>query len=607
MSVAGLAVVQVGGYINPYAALSIVVLLFVWVWMLTWIDKDTAIARLPRELINSILFGVLIVAYIAYIFMPSFGAGMGVLGGAFAADIATYLILRHRTVGLADLADELKKNLRSKMGSGKVKVVTVKAGSVLIMDKVGAAQAAPTNPEAPDFIQYTSAQKLLTRPLAHEAEQIDMINGENPNTSYLVDGVKYDGEVLDRTAAGAAVQYLKEVAELDMGERRKPQTANFKAEIDKRKSTLQLTTYGSAQGESMRILVNPQNRFALKTDALGFTEEQLALIKPLATESGGLVILAAPKFGGLSALAYAIIRAHDAFLFHVHTIERAPELDLEGITQNKLAAKATGDEEAKSVGWVVDQQPDVIMITMLEDQRSAVNLAKFASDKKRVYVCFHASSTMEALKIWRRMVGDDALAMQNLRMVIAGRTLRRLCAACKVSYTPDPANLRKLNMDPASVGKLFQARKEPIRDAKGHPIPCNFCHDLAFKGRFGVYEVLAVDKELQRSVIDGGSENQIKQLMRKQKARLLQDIALAQVQAGETSVEEVLRVMKPEPAAAEALEHRPSPPSPPPASGPKRPAPTGGKPPSSGGTRPAARPPSSRPPPGSATRPPARG
>jgi hypothetical protein len=154
-------------------------------------------------------------------------------------------------------------------------------------------------------------------------------------------------------------------------------------------------------------------------------------------------------------------------------------------------------------------------------------------------------------------------------------------------------------MDPANVGKLYQARKEPIRDAKGHPIPCNFCHDLAFKGRFGVYEVLAVDKEMQRVVIDGGSENQLKQLMRKQKARLLQEIALAQVQAGETSVEEVLRVMKPEAPTPEAPEHRP----PPTTAGPKRAAPTGTKP---SGTKPpapgSARPPT-RPPPGSAARP----
>jgi general secretion pathway protein E len=129
-------------------------------------------------------------------------------------------------------------------------------------------------------------------------------------------------------------------------------------------------------------------------------------------------------------------------------------------------------------------------------------------------------------------------------MIICGRVMRRLCAACKVGYTPDPQTLRRLNMDPDKVGKLYQARTQPMRDAKGNPIMCDFCKELYFKGRMGVYEIFLIDDDVRAVIEGGGSNNQLKAVFRKQRGKYLQEAALAQVEEGETSVQEVLRVMK---------------------------------------------------------------
>jgi general secretion pathway protein E/type IV pilus assembly protein PilB len=116
--------------------------------------------------------------------------------------------------------------------------------------------------------------------------------------------------------------------------------------------------------------------------------------------------------------------------------------------------------------------------------------------------------------------------------------------ACKVGYPPDPDTLRKLNMDPNRVTQLFMERKEPLRDPKGNPMTCDFCVDLRFKGRFGVFEVFNIEDEVRSAVLAGGTINQLKTIFRKQRGRYLQEMALAQVEAGETSVQEVLRVLK---------------------------------------------------------------
>jgi type II secretory ATPase GspE/PulE/Tfp pilus assembly ATPase PilB-like protein len=241
---------------------------------------------------------------------------------------------------------------------------------------------------------------------------------------------------------------------------------------------------------------------------------------------------------------YGVMRAHDAFLTHIHTLERAPEEDLEGITQNPIPANATPEEEYKQLSWVTSQEPDLIVATLIESPKSAKELVQFASSGRRVYIGLRAGSTFQALEQWRKLIGDDKLAMEHLRMVISGRVMRRLCNACKLAYSPDPDTVRKLNLDPAKVSTLYMPRKEPMRDQKGNIVPCEFCKELRYKGRFGVYEILDVDKDVKQIVSAGGSVNQLKAVFRKQRARFLQEQALVQITEGETSVQEMLRVLR---------------------------------------------------------------
>ena len=159
-------------------------------------------------------------------------------------------------------------------------------------------------------------------------------------------------------------------------------------------------------------------------------------------------------------------------------------------------------------------------------------------------VATRAAPTFEALEQWRKLVGDDDLALDNLRLIVGERLVRTLCGACKVAYTPDPAALKKMNMSPDRVSQLFQARKEPMRDPKGQEVICPFCHGVAYQGRTGVFEFFRVDDDVRQAVKAGGTINQLKALFRKQKQRYLQESALARVELGDTSVEEVLRVMR---------------------------------------------------------------
>lgn len=534
--------VPVGNYTAWWKVIPLILIVMIWGRLVTWIDKDSQEVLLPRVPLNTanLVGGVL--AFLLFFLMPGFPIALAVCALIVIIEAGVYLGIRNSKVGLGDLSGQFSDWLASFKGEKKVKIIQ---GEVQLISKSGNLMPAPASDD-PALPAYESVQTLLTDPLRRGADRIDLAPLEGSSAvRYSVDGVSYTGQTIERGRAAAAIEYMKSMSGMDINEKRKPQMGSMKVSLDGQKHELQVQTAGSSSGEQLRATVDPKKKFQQRLDDLGMSADQVALVREVIQDNTGVVIVSAPRAQGLTTMLYAIIRAHDAFLQHIQTIEADQATDLEGITQNKISSQAPAAEVLKTVNWSISQEPDVIMLSMADDSKVAIALAKFAGgENRRVYIGIRAGSTFDALAVWRKLIGDDRVAVKDLRMIINGRVLRRLCSACKAGYTPDPATLRKLNMDPDKVGQLFQARTQPMRDAKGNPVLCEFCKELYFKGRMGVYEIFYVNDEVRAVIEAGGSQNQLKQVFRKLRAKYLQESALAQVEEGETSVQEVLRVMK---------------------------------------------------------------
>lgn len=538
------AQVTFGNYISVWKVLPFLLIVLLWARLLTWADKDSQAAQLPRQAINTGALGGMVLAVLAFLLLPNFWLALSVLLVVLIAEIAAYLIWRHQKVGLADLSKQFQDWISS-LRSGKEKEVKAATGEVLLISAQGK-PLEPPSAEDPIRTGYDAAQRILAEPLKREAERIEVVAREDMSTvRYFVDGVGIDGITLSKNDASAAISLLKAMMGLDVQDRRKPQTGTMRAGLDRQRKELQITTAGSTAGESMVIEVDRKSRYELTLDQLGLTDTQLKTIDGSITE-GGVVLVAAPKGHGLTSLLYALIRRHDAFLSHIQTIERDPQADLEGITQNKLPISATVNDEIKLASWIASQEPDVVMAAQLEDGRSAVELINLAGTGRRVYIGLRAGSALDSIAAWRKLVGNDKLAMQHLRMAVSGRLLRKLCEACKLDFVPDPETLRKIGLSPERVTRLYQARTTPLRDQKGNPIHCEFCHDLGFHGRTGVYEVLTVDDEVRSAILQGASAAHLKMLFKKQRQSYIQEVALDKAAAGMTSLHEIARVLRAE-------------------------------------------------------------
>lgn len=538
-----LAQVEVGGYVSALKVIPVLLLVLLWARLMTWADKDAPAAHLPRTAINTAALAGMILGFLLLLVLPGYAIAFPAFLFILLIEAGVYLGIRSKRVGLADLKEQFNEWLASfKKEKKQGKALP---NQVQIMDKGGAPQTPPDS-EDPGRPAYDVLQNALLEPLRKQSEQIDITPGEaGAVVKYTVDGVAYRGQTIERGAAPIAVSFLKTAAALDVNDKRKPQRGTIKLAVaDGKRIEYRLDTAGSTAGEFVRLLAEPKARHNFTIDTLGFSAEQKQQLREIIQDRQGVVIVSAPKAMGLTSTLYGILRGHDAFLEHIHTLERAPDIDLEGITQNKLAPNVTPAEEYKQASWIISQEPEVVMLSKVDDSRTASEMIRYAKDNRRVYVGIQANSTFDALGAWRKLVGDDRLAVQNLKLIINQRVLRKLCNACKVGYTPDPNTLRKLGMNPDKSTTLYQARTQPLRDQKGNPVPCEFCKDLHFKGRTAVYEFFIIDDEAREQIAAGASGNQLRQVFRKHRGKFLQEEALTLVEKGDTSVQEVLRVMK---------------------------------------------------------------
>jgi type IV pilus assembly protein PilB len=535
--------VEVGGYVNVLKLLPMLVLLALWARLMTWADKDAIVAHLPREGMNSVQLACLVLGTLSFFFLPNYFVALGAFVFFALVGFGIYLGVRNKQVGLKDL----RKSVGA-AGKGKSKGKVVE-GAVTILARQGPVPA--PDDEDPYRPAYDAFQAVMTNPLATEAERVELRPAEGAYSAQVwTDGVAYGLPGMDLATGAALIGYVKGYAGMDVEDRRKPQKGELKVSVGATRYDLEVVTAGSTAGESMRITINPKRFLNRRLETLGFTEEQMTALREALGEREGIVLVTAPRGQGLTTQLYALARAHDAFLQHLQSIERVPREELEGITQVKLGPGAGPADEFKQVEWVVSQQPDIILLDEILSADAARLLIQFASPNdvgepgKRVYIGMRSGSVFEALEHWNKLVGNPALAASALRLVISGRIMRRLCEACKVTYQPDPETLRKLNMDPARVQNLCQARTEPVRDQKGREVPCTFCHDLRYKGRFGIFETFTIDNQVRQLLAARAPANELKKVFRQQRNFFLQEVALAHVEAGQTSVQEVIRVLK---------------------------------------------------------------
>lgn len=543
-----------GGYISIFKLVFVLVWFFLWLLFCQWVDKDTQYVKvMSRTLWNGVVLGGGVVALAVWLFLPweggLFAAGWGIWFVLTFGACSVYVAMRNRQVDPGarvftprHIAAQLAK-LGSKKGEGHEAVERVSV--------TGADGKKVKPPEDPAQLQpYETVQGLLFDALWRRATDVALAGeGENVRLIYRIDGVATERrDLIAGPQVVAAIDYLKQVAGLNHEEHRKPQIGKINAlnpTAGGTKVEVEVKTSGTKAGERLDLRIMTQES-RLRLPDLGMIEQQIEQFEKMVKAPSGLVVVAGPRGSGVTTTLYAALRAHDAFMQNLQTLESKPLMELENVTQNRYDPTKADVTYARQLQSILRREPDVVMVSECPDRETAHLAARAAIDGKKIYLGISGRNTIDALKKFVSLCADSDAAAASLQGICCQRLIRKLCVSCREPYKPDGALLRKANIPAENVEYFYRSRTEPLLDKKGKPILCPNCQGSGHFGRIGVFELLTPDDVTKELIRNGQPASAILKQARKNGMRDLQEIGIHLVLKGVTSMNEVIRGLRDE-------------------------------------------------------------
>jgi type II secretory ATPase GspE/PulE/Tfp pilus assembly ATPase PilB-like protein len=552
------AVPDTGGFASIFKIVFILVWFFLWLLFCQWVNGDTQYVRaMNRDLWNPVILFSGAIAIAVWLFLPWPGAlffvGWGLWLFIAASACAVYVILRNRHVDHAARVftpAHIAKTIKN-LG-GKQEKVELAVERVPLKGADGKDLKPPTDPA--DIAPYETTQNLLFDALWRRATDVVLAGlAEQVKLFYKIDGVNTERlDLIARDNVEDVITLLKTAAGLDTDERRKPQFGTVTAKHPTSGGTrveIEVKTSGTTHGERLELRIVTQEA-RLRLPDIGLTDKQRELFERIVKAPKGLVLVSGPKASGVTTTLYAALREHDAFMQNLHTLERQPSMELENITQNRHDPSRSDVTYARQLQSILRREPDVVMVSDCPDRETAHLAAKNAVDGKKLYIGMQARESFDALKQFVSYCADSDLAAAALLGISCQRLVRRLCVSCREAYKPDPALLKKANLPADKVEFFYRARTEPMLDKKGRPIICPNCQGSGYFGRVAVFEVLVADNTIRELIRNGQPAKVILKQCRKLGMRFLQETAFQLVVDGVTSMNEVIRGLRDEPAKA---------------------------------------------------------
>lgn len=382
----------------------------------------------------------------------------------------------------------------------------------------------------PPVIRYVN---LLVRD-AYDATASD-IHLEATRTGlgarFRVDGVLVPAPEPPSHLHLAVVSRIKLLAELDIAERRRPQDGRIRVRLEARELDLRVSTVPTMFGESVVLRLLDHGGRPVTLDELGMTPAILATMTQLSARPHGMMLVTGPTGSGKTTTLYAALQRREASTEKIITVEDPIEYQLPGITQMPVHRQA-GVTFSAALRAILRQDPDVVMIGEMRDRETAEIAVQAAMTGHLVFTTLHTNDAVSAVPRLLDLGVPDYLVAATLEGVLAQRLVRRICPDCRVEYEPKPDTVASIAEGSMAARRFW------------HGAGCPACRGTGFRGRLGVFELLAATDELRDAIAARATRATLRAIATKTGLLSLRSDGWRKVQAGFTTVEEVLRVVQ---------------------------------------------------------------
>lgn len=332
---------------------------------------------------------------------------------------------------------------------------------------------------------------------------------------------------------GQLASRIKVMARLDISEKRVPQDGRIQIAFHKhgRPIDFRVSTLPTLFGEKVVMRILNSDAATLNIDQLGFEPFQKEMLLEAIHRPYGMVLVTGPTGSGKTVSLYTCLNILNTEDVNISTAEDPAEINLPGINQVNVNDKQ-GLTFAATLKSFLRQDPDIIMVGEIRDLETADIAIKAAQTGHMVFSTLHTNNAPATLSRMLNMGVAPFNIASSVSLIMAQRLLRRLCSSCKreVERPPVPA-LKKAGFTDEDLAKDWKLYR---------PVGCDSCRGKGFKGRVGVYEVMPITEEMQRVIMNNGTEVDIMNMAYKEGMVDLRRAGLLKVMQGLTSLEEVI-------------------------------------------------------------------
>ncbi len=360
--------------------------------------------------------------------------------------------------------------------------------------------------------------------------------GEKVKVRFRVDGILHTSLILPINVYNGVIARIKILAKLRLDEKRKPQDGGFSAKIDGRRIEFRVSSMPSYFGEKIVMRILDSERGVKPVDQLDMSLENLALVRYALTRPFGLILLTGPTGSGKTTSIYSIMSELDKEERNIVTLEDPVEYQIEGINQSQVMPEI-GYTFASGLRSILRQDPDVILVGEIRDKETAELAIQAALTGHLVFSTLHTNNATGAIPRLVDMGIDPYLIAPTLILTIAQRLVKRICPSSKKIIDRDPAIDTMINRQFADLPEEFRS-KLPLSESPHEAVASPECPG-GTRGRIAVFEMFAIDKEMQNVILKNPVESEIYKLAREKGMVTMREDALIKSLKGEVPLVEV--------------------------------------------------------------------
>ncbi|PLX27058.1 hypothetical protein C0583_04920 [Candidatus Parcubacteria bacterium] len=362
---------------------------------------------------------------------------------------------------------------------------------------------------------------------------------------FRIDGVLKDILKMEKSTYELMLARIKILSRIRTDDHLKAQDGKLKFETDIEDIDIRVSVLPITNGEKvvMRILSSQRTKFGLAD--LGLSEENLKILLKLITNPHGMILVTGPTGSGKTTSIYGVMKLLNKREVNVASIEDPVEYNIDGVNQIQVNEKA-GLTFASGLRSILRQDPDIIMIGEIRDEETADIAVNSALTGHLVLSTLHTNNAATTLPRLLDMNIEPFLVASTVNVAIAQRLVRANCVKCRTSYRLTEEEINIIKSEP-NIMKIiqeegFSEELEKIRLYKG--VGCDACSHTGFKGRIGIFELLVLDEEIRRLIVNRASSDDLQEAAIKAGMTSMLHDGIIKAFKGTTTLMEVFRVTR---------------------------------------------------------------